>query len=265
MEDLAQPDERAAVAEFYDHLGIYAGRQDVTFYVDLARESGGSVLELGSGTGRILIPTARAGIDIVGLDNSDSMMSICADKLLREPAEVQSRVELVAGDMRDFDLGRTFNLVTIPFRVFLHLITVEDQLSCLSCIRSHLGDGGRLALDLFNPWLERLVDERYLEEHPVGEPFTMPDGRKVARIDRVASRDLFAQVQHVEMIYHVTHPDGREERVVHAFPFRYVFRFEAENLLARSGLEVEQSYADFDGSPFGSKYPGELIFVARKT
>jgi hypothetical protein len=121
-----------------------------------------------------------------------------------------------------------------------------------------------LVLDLFNPYLERLVSDRYLEERPTEGPFTLPDGRKVFRGDRVASRDLFAQVQQVEMIYHVTHPDGREERVVHAFPFRYLFRFEAEHLLARSGFEVEEVYADFDRSPYGSKYPGELIFVARK-
>ncbi len=264
MDNSGPHDERVAVAEFYDHLQPYAGRQDVDFYVDLARESGGPVLEIGCGTGRILIPTARAGIEIVGLDNSESMTSICADKLLHEPPEVRSRVELVPGDMRGFDLGRTFNLVTLPFRVFLHLITVEDQSSCLACVHSHLSDGGRLALDLFDPRLEWLVDEGRLEEQSIGEPFTMPDGRKVARKDRVASRDLFAQVQHIEMIYYVTYPDGREERVVHAFPFRYLFRFEAEHLLARSGFAVEQFYADFDGSPYGSKYPGELIFVARK-
>ncbi len=256
--------ERAAVAELYDYVPPYVARQDVGFYVGMARESGGPVLELGSGTGRILIPTARAGTEIVGLDNSESMTSICAEKLRCEPAEVQSRAELVLGDMRDFDVGRTFNLVTVPFRVFLHLTTVEEQLSCLACIRSHLSEGGRLVLDLFNPYLEYLVDEQHLREQPAGEPFTMPDGRKVARSGRVASRDLFAQVQDVEIIYDITHLDGREERLVHAFPFRYVFRFEAEHLLARSCFKVEHLYADFDKSPYGSQYPGELIFVARK-
>jgi SAM-dependent methyltransferase len=264
MDDSERHDGRASTAEFYDHIPPYVARQDVAFYVDVARQYGGPVLEIGCGTGRILIPTARAGIEIVGLDNSESMLSVCREKLAREPPEVQLRVELLPGDMRDFDLGRSFNLVTIPFRVFLHLITVEEQLSCLACIRSHLSDDGRLVLDLFNPYLERLVSDRYLEERPTEGPFTLPDGRKVFRGDRVASRDLFAQVQQVEMIYHVTHPDGREERVVHAFPFRYLFRFEAEHLLARSGFEVEEVYADFDRSPYGSKYPGELIFVARK-
>jgi hypothetical protein len=79
------------------------------------------------------------------------------------------------------------------------------------------------------------------------------------------SHDRFNQVIHVETIYYVKHPDGREERLVHGFPMRYLFRFEAEHLLARCGFEVEQLYADFDKSAYGSKYPGELIFVARKS
>jgi SAM-dependent methyltransferase len=252
------------VAEFYDHVTSYRERPDVGFYADMARKSGGPVLEIGCGTGRVLIPTAQAGIEIVGLDYSQAMLSTCREKLSREPADVQSRVELVRGDMRRFDLGRTFSLLTTPFRPFQHLITVEDQLSCLATIRRHLVDGGRFVLDLFNPDLNRLVDEKYLDEREVEEPFTMPDGRRVTRRDRIASRDPFNQVQDVELIYYVTHPDGREERLVHAFPFRYLFRFEAEHLLARSGFQVEDVYADYDKSPYGSEYPGELIFVVRK-
>ncbi len=251
-------------AEFYDHIGPYKNRQDVALYVEMARESGGPVLEIGCGTGRILIPTAQAGIQIVGLDASDRMLSMCREKLSHEPAEVQSRVDFVAADMRRFDLGRTFGLITMPFRPFQHLLTVDDQLACLTCVRHHLTDGGTFVLDLFNPDLERLVDEKYLGEQEEEEPFSMPDGRRVVRRYRTASRDPFNQVQQVELIYHVTHPDGREERLVHAFPFRHLFRFEAEHLLARSGFHVENVYADFDKTPYGSKYPGELIFVASK-
>ena len=77
-------------------------------------------------------------------------------------------------------------------------------------------------------------------------------------------RDAFNQINYVELIYYVTHPDGREERLVHSFPMRYLFRFEAEHLLVRSGFEVEDVYADFEKNPYGSTYPGELIFVAKK-
>lgn len=252
------------VAEFYDYVVPYRDRQDVAFFVEMARRSEGPVLELGCGTGRVLIPTARAGVEIVGLDLSPSMLSVCREKLSREPQAVQSRVQLVQGDMQQFDLGREFGLVTIPFRPFQHLITVEDQLSCLDSIHRHLADGGRLILDLFNPSLPRLVEERYLAESGEEPEFTMPDGRKVVRRHRTVSRDLFNQIIDSELIYYVTHPDGREERLVHRFQMRYLFRFEAEHLLARSGFQVENVYSDYDRSPYGSKYPGELIIVARK-
>jgi len=263
MDESSGYDEEFA-AELYDHIEPYKNRQDVAFYVEMAQQSGGPVLEIGCGTGRVLIPTAQAGIEIVGLDNSEHMLAVCREKLSPEPAEVQSRVELVRGDMRRFDLGRTFALVTTPFRPFQHLITVEDQLSCLASIHRHLADGGTFVLDLFNPDLQRLVDEKYLTEQEDEEPFTMPDGRRVTRRNRIASRDPFNQIHQCELVYYVTHPDGREERLVHAFPFRYLFRFEGEHLLARSGFRVEDVYADFDKSPYGSKYPGELILVARK-
>jgi hypothetical protein len=92
----------------------------------------------------------------------------------------------------------------------------------------------------------------------------MPDGRRVARSFRIVSADRFAQVNQVELIYDVTHTNGRHERAVHSFPMRYLFRFEAEHLLALAGFAVERLYADFDRSPFGSTYPGDLVFIARK-
>lgn len=96
----------------------YPTRQDVPFYVEAARESGGPVLELGCGTGRVLIPTARAGIETVGFDLSAGMLEACQRRLRAEPPELRDRVSLHRGDMRNFDLGRTFRLVTIPFRPF---------------------------------------------------------------------------------------------------------------------------------------------------
>ena len=256
--------EYAFTAEYYDYVIPYRERNDVAFFLEMSRACGGPVLEIGSGTGRVLIPTARAGFDIVGLDLSPSMLAICRERLAAEPETVQARAQLVEGDMRDFDLGKQFSLVTIPFRPFQHLTTVSDQIACLTTIRRHLKPGGKLILDLFNPSLAFLVDDARLEEFGDEPEITMPDGRKVRRTTRIAGRDLINQVQDSELIYNITHPDGREERLVHAFPMRYLFRFEAEHLLARCGFEIEALYADYDKNPYGSTYPGELIFVAKK-
>jgi SAM-dependent methyltransferase len=264
MDRLGGYDDNPFLAEVYDSVVPYRERQDVNFFVEMAKSCGGPLLELGCGTGRVLIPTAKSGIEIVGLDASPLMLSVCREKLLSESKDVGSRVTgLVQGDMRAFELGRKFSLVTIPFRPFQHLLTVEDQMSCLENIRKHLVDGGKLILDIFNPSLPHLADERYLQEHSEEPEFTTADGRKIVRRARIVSRDYFNQITQNELTYHVTHPDAREEKFVHRFAMRYLFKFEVEHLLARCHFGVEAVYADYDKSPYGSKYPGELIFVAR--
>src|SRR5436309_1616802 len=106
---LPSPDEEyASTADLYDYVSPYRARSDVRFFVDAAREAGSPVLEVGCGTGRILIPTARAGLDIVGLDLSLRMLDVCRQRLRDEPEPVQSRAQLVQADMRGFDLGRRF-------------------------------------------------------------------------------------------------------------------------------------------------------------
>jgi len=251
-------------AEVYDYIPPYRERQDVGFYVEFAREAAGAVLEAGCGTGRVLIPTARAGMTVTGLDLAEDMLNVARRRLANEAAEVQARVTLVQANMCNFDLGEQFALITSPFRSFQHLITVDDQLCALESFRQHLVDGGRLVLDLFNPSLPYLVDESRLGEFGEEPEFTMPDGRRVVRRSRIVSRDLLKQVQNVELIYYITYPDGREDRKVHDFPMRYLFRYEAEHLLERAGFQMDTVYADYDRSPYGSKYPGELILVAHK-
>ena len=92
-------DEYAAVAEFYDYIVPYLNREDLDFYVDMAKESGGPVLEVGCGTGRILIPIARAGIEVTGLDLSPSMLALCRKKLSQEPAAVQTLTDAMLGSV----------------------------------------------------------------------------------------------------------------------------------------------------------------------
>lgn len=257
-------DEYASVADLYDHVVPYRTRGDVAFFVDAATAAGSPVLELGCGTGRVLVPTARAGVSITGVDMSATMLAVCGERLQREPEAVRSRARLVEADMRAFDLGSTFALVTIPFRPFQHLITVDEQLACLDTVRRHLAPGGTLIVDVFNPLLDLIAQPITGEDVAEGSEFATPDGRRVSRTFRRVGHDQANQVQQLELIYYVTHPDGRQERVVHAFGMRYFFRFEVEHLLARAGFDVQHLYADFDRSPFGSKGPSELIFVARK-
>ncbi len=253
-----------SVAEYYDAAYEVTDRRDVQFFVDAAEHSAGPTLELGCGTGRVLIPTAAAGHAITGLDLSPQMLALCRDKLSRQPDEVQARVRLVEGDMTNFDTGQTYSLVTIPFRPFQHLVTVAEQRAALECINRHLVPGGRLILDLFNPDPLRLVPNPdyagEFEDLPVTE---LADGRRLRRTVRVAAYHREQQYNEVELIYYVTHRDGRQERLVQAFPMRYFFRYEVEHLLELCGFSAVDIFGGYDRSTFSSD-SSEMIFVAEK-
>lgn len=165
--------------------------------------------------------------------------------------------------MTSFDLGKTFRLILIPFRPFQHLQTVDEQMACLRAAHRHLEPGGRLVVDLFHPDPRRLHDPACTKESPLHEEVKLPDGRRVRLAERVAAFRRSEQVNDVELIYYVTHPDGRTERLVHAFPVRYFFRYEVEHLLARCGFRVADLFGNFDHSPITNDSP-EMLFVAEK-
>ena len=255
-------DER--VAEYYDLLPLSKDRRDVEFYLACARAAGGRVLELGCGTGRVLVPIAAAGLEVVGLDLSEAMLAKCREKLRAQPAEAQRRVRLVRGDMTNFSLGETFALVVIPFRPFQHLLSVQQQLACLGNIGRHLVPGGRLVFDVFQPDLRQLHDPVYRQETDEVPERTLADGRRFRVTSRVLAFRRAEQINEVELIYHITSPDGREERIVEPLTLRYFFRYELEHLLARGGFRVMEVFGDFERSPLRDDSP-EMIFVAEKT
>lgn len=252
-------------AELYDHVGLYRDRlDDVRFYAGQAAVAKGPVLELGCGTGRILLPCARAGARIVGLDRSAPMLAVARRKLAGETPGTRDRVRLVEGDMRSFDLGERYALIAIPFRGFQHLLEVEDQLACLESVARHLAPGGLLALDVFNPSLQALVDASRSSEWGDEPEFTTPAGARVVRRFRIERVDLPRQVQYLEMIYYLTQPDGTSRRLVEHFSLRHYFRYEVEHLLARAGFTDIRIDGDFDGTPFGDGSSPEIVARARR-
>jgi SAM-dependent methyltransferase len=248
----------------YDHVGPYQTRRDVDFWVGAARSAGGRTLELGSGTGRVLLPIARAGCEISGLDRSRTMHDRCRENLAREPEDVRQRVRLYEGDMREFDLGARFYLIIAPFRSFQHQVTVEDQLRCLASIHRHLETGGRLIFDVFNPSFHAMVDTRRTEEKEDTPDTALPDGRRFRRATRVAAVHFVEQISDIEIIYYLTNLEGHVDRIVQSFAMRWYVRSEVEHLLARSGFTLRQVYGDYDNSELTDKSP-EMVFVAEKS
>jgi SAM-dependent methyltransferase len=249
------------IADYYDESPIVRSRtQDVAFYRDAARDFGDPILELGCGTGRITMALAQMGKRVTGLDISEKMLERATLKRAALYTEERERVHLVQGDMAKFDLGEKFKLIIIPFRPFQHLLEVRQQMACLSCVRKHLATAGRLILDVFQTDAERMHDPVHMRETPVTE-YKTNDGRQVRISERVAAFHRAAQINDVEMIYSVTHRDGRKERLVFAWPLRYFFRYEVEHLLARCKFRVTAEYGDFDRTSIQDDSP-EMIFVA---
>ena len=255
--------ELSFVAEYYDFLPLIKGRQDLDFYLHYADAAGDPILELGCGTGRILLPMAEAAHRVCGLDFSSQMLARCRKKLEAEPPEVRERVRLIRGNMVGFDLQESFRLITIPFRPFQHLLKVEDQINCLRAAHKHLEPGGKIILDLFQTDARRMHDLVHLNESEAHTEVTLADGRKVRLAERTVAFHRAEQMNDVELIYYVTHPDGSKERLVHAFTIRYFFRYEVEHLLQRCGFRLLEVFGKYDRSPLLDDSP-DMLFVAEK-
>ena len=243
----------------YDHIPLYTGRRDSAFYLEEANAVDGPVLELGCGTGRVLLPIARAGKTIDGLDSSSSMLGRLKEKLATEPSHVRGRVHVHLGDVRTFDLAQKFSLVTAPFRVVQHLISIDEQLSFLAAVRKHLRPGGRLTFDVFNPNFSLLSSTDGVEREDTPET-RLPDGRTFRRTGRVKKIRKVDQVSEIELIYYLSRKPGEPpERHVQSFDMRWYLREELQHLLARGGFRLRNLYGDFDRSPLADESPEQIV------
>lgn len=250
-------------ARYYDAAYAAVNLVDVAFYVALARETGGPVLEIGCGTGRVLLPIARAGIEIHGLDQSSAMLDVLKEKLAHEPEEIRPRVTLHSGDMREARLNRKFPLVIIPFRPLQHMHTMEEQLAALRTAASHLSNEGKFAFDVFYPKFDSLLsgigEERFEMEWPV-------KGKQVTVIRRFYRKDSIDKIQQSfsgTFLYRTFEGDRlvhEETAPLHMTWYTYP---QMRALFALAGLEVVEEYGSFAKSPLDNA-AAEMIFVVKK-
>lgn len=248
-------DERygPVTARYYDaaYASLRSLGPDAEFYRALAAETGGPVLELGCGTGRVLGRIAADGHACTGLDASREMLAVLERRL--------PGIRAVHGDMCDFSLGERFRLVFSAFRALQHLVRVEDQLRCLAAVRAHLAPGGLFAFDVFAPRLDRIARV----EEPEAEDLRFEqDGCEVVRYARVA-RSPETQTMRVAFRYERRSGAGPAADEHAAFTLRWFFRYELEHLLARAGFSEVQIFGDFDRRPVGRDTPA-FVVVARR-
>lgn len=232
--------------QFYSHATLYdlvfaGGDQAVAFYRAEADRQGGSVLELASGTGHKLIPIASDGHPCTGLELSPDMLV----EARRKAHERAVTVEWVQGDMRQFDLGRTFDLVVIAANSLLHLHAADDLVSCFRSVRRHLAPGGRLVLDVFNPSARVLSQADGVRRRRDSLSFVDPD-RGVVHVDVAETYDSAAQVTRGTWYFST---DTQADFVVAPLEIRSIFPQELPLLLSLGGLRMVERYGDWSRAP----------------
>lgn len=228
-----------SIASIYDPWSRSV-TEDVDFYVEHALASGGPVVELAVGTGRIAIPIARAGIDVIGVDSSPGMLAVA--RAAAEEAGVADRLDLRVGDLREPPVSERVPLVLCPFRSLLHMETEEEKLRALRAARGLLEPGGSFVFDVFAPSPEDIeeTDGLWLEREP--GIFERADWDQ-------ASRTLSLSVRS---------DDGSEI----TFGLHWLSAPEWARLLDEAGLEVEAVYGWFDGRPQGGEE--DMVFVTHR-
>ena len=226
------------IAAFYDPWSRSV-TEDVGFYVDEALGSGGPVVELGVGTGRIAVPIARAGVDVIGVDSSPGMLAVA--RAAAADAGVAERIDLRLGDLREPPVSERVPLVICPFRSLLHMETEAEKVRALRAARAMLAAGGRFVFDVFSPSADDIeeTDGRWIEREPgIFERADWDEG----------SRTLTLSV--------------RSDGSLTSFGLHWLSEAEWQGLLDAAGFEVESTYGWFDRGPYSGEE--DMIFVTRK-
>jgi SAM-dependent methyltransferase len=256
--------ERAGLnVESYDAIAPDdpPGGDDLAFITALARETGGPLLELACGTGRLAIPLAEAGFDVVGLDRSGAMLDIARAKAARLDGTARERIRFVEADMSGFDLPERFGLAFAVFRGFMLLLDVDAQLAALGAARRHLRPGGRLVIDLFDPRLDWLPPGTAMPERVVTG--RLPSGTLIEATPLRRTTDPVRQVFVEPWRFVERDAAGTIRREEHeVLTMRWTYRFEMRHLLTLAGFEDLHEFGDYAGGP--PAYAAEQIWVARR-
>jgi len=245
-----------------DYEYVYQHPDDPSFWVEVARRrNAGNILELGAGDGRIAIPLALAGYCVTGLDISTNMLTAAAQAIEVLPEAVRARIKLVQANMIDFNIpGQQFDLAIVPSLSLQHLLTINDQLSCLRTTKTHLSSSGALVVDVFNPNLQIMADcagpspkvTRYIDTD------TRTPGRHIIRYDSsvFSEKDHQLEVQQTIEYYQdrvMTHKTYNNQ-LGHMF-----FPRELELLFRQVGFTIAERWGCHAFSRFDSKSPRQIV------
>ena len=232
---------------------------DLLFYREWARMQGSRVLDAMCGTGRVALPLAQAGLQVWGVDIAPAMIKLATARA--HQAAFAEQVHFQVADVRTLDLQQRFDMALVAVNSFMHLETVADQLAALERIYAHLAPQGILVLDLFNPdpvYLSQ-VDGSYVFD----KTFVVPETGHTVQKFVSRSIDISAQHMQVTFCYDEINATGQVQRLVLPFGMRWLYRYELEHILVRSGFVLEHVYGSYDLDAYDSAAE-RLLVVARR-
>ncbi|MBN1316806.1 MAG: methyltransferase domain-containing protein [Anaerolineales bacterium] len=246
------------MAQYYDLVNAQVDA-DIPFFISLGRASRGDILEIGCGSGRTLLPLAKAGLKLVGLDNSPAMLDRAREQLARQSLEHD--VHLVLGDMTDFDLGKRFGLVIIPFNTWLHLPDDNSRTAALQCMRRHMLPGGQLVID--TPGLESIVDVEHDGALTLEQSLVIPETGETLLQIASTRLDQERQVLNVTWIYDRVGLDGSVHRTVIPMALAYLYPQQIQRLLENNSLVLRAFWGSYDRTPYHAASERLIIVAAR--
>jgi len=248
------------LAKYYDLLYGNA-EDDLSMWEVLTQDVDGPLLEIGCGTGRLLLPLAQVGHTLTGIDLSDIALEMAKTKI--EANGLTNKITLHQADIRDFDLTqKNFGLAIVSINTFMHLHTIDDQLATLNSIHRHLKPDGLLVIDLFNPdpiMLAEADGRLYFEDEVIDKT----SGRVVQWYWR-HDIELDEQMRHIIYVLDEIDEQGVVRRTQIPFSLRFFYRFEMELLLRATGFTMETIFGSCELEPFHSHSP-RMIVIARKS
>jgi len=263
IEDLEEDLVDAGSREHYADAALYdyeyrRRRADVTFYREIAKRrlrGPGRILELGAGSGRVTIPLARDGHQVVALDQSPAMLARLRDRVAALPAAARGRIEPVQADLRTFRVKRRFPLVIAAFNVLEHLYTRGEVDACLRRVAEHLEPGGAFVFDVQMPdlaWLVRDPTKRWAKTR-----FTDPTTGRATFYSTNHDYDPVSQIVLIRLYYDPV--DGKGPGRVVKLSQRKFFPAELEALIAHAGLRLVGRYGDFSFGPLEAVSESQVL------
>ena len=250
--------------EIYDALGpsLVMGtgvEGDTAFYRRLSKETGGPILEVGCGTGRVAAALATDGHEVVGVDISGPMLRLAEQRRQALSADLAARLSFQRADMRTLDLGRDFALIVTPARVFQFMLTTAAQRDALAALRMHLRPNGRLVLDLFDPRLDLVVPSAESTRRG-GELIHPTTGNRVTWEITARRPDPARQLIDEDWTFSEIDASGEALRTTtEQLTLRWSLRSEMRLLFELVGFHVVADHGDFRGGP--PAYGREQVWV----